>query len=262
MSSRVLSGKTRPRPQTHFFPLRGFASCYICGCSYTASLKKGHAYYYCTNGKGNCEQHKKYLTDKKTDELVAKTFEEIKFDQEDIEIAYLAAKEKIQSQAGSSHTDHDELAKKLKSTQEQLANLIKVISTDPSMTNALKPQILNLEAEVKNIQGQIFNHKPQTLDEALTTLELTKKTFLQASNASFDYLQADDFGKFELNKKLLWNLKLENQNVQCYQFKSPYFFVLQNLQKSLKFRDWLGCQDSDLGLAVQSRLPYRLATPQ
>lgn len=235
----VLSGKSRPRAKTHFFPLRGFVSCSLCGCSYTASAKKGHAYYYCTNGRGNCEQHKKYLRDKKTDELVAKTFEEIKFCLEDIEIAYLAAKEKILSQAGSSHNEQDGLAKKLKTTQEQLANLVKVISIDPSMVNVLKPQILNLEAEAKNIQGQISNTKPQTLDEALATLELTKKTFLQAYNASFDYLKADDFGKFELNKKLLWNLKLENQIVQQYQFKLPYSLMAES-PKKLVINKWLG----------------------
>ena len=156
---RVLSGKSRPRAKTHFFPIRGFVSCSLCGCSYTASTKKGHVYYYCTNGKGNCEQHKKYIRQEKADELVAKVFNEIKFDKEMIEITYLAAKEKTISQAGNSHAEKDELAKKLKSTQEQLANLVKVISIDPSMTNALKPQILSLEAEAKNIGAQILNTK-------------------------------------------------------------------------------------------------------
>lgn len=234
----VLSGKHRSKKQKHFFPVRGFMFCYSCGCLLTASSKKGHAYYYCTNGKGNCEQHKKYLRDKKIDELVAKVLNEIKFDEEAVEIAYLAAKEKTIREAGSSHTQQDELTKKLKTTQEQLANLVKVISSDPSMANALKSQILTLEAETKSIQEQIANPKQQTLDEALMTLELTKKTFLQACSASFDYLKGDDNKKFELLKILLWNLKLENQNVQSYQFKQP-FSILAKSPKKLEMREWL-----------------------
>ena len=36
----VLHNRNRPRPKNHFFPLRGFMSCEVCGCSLTASLKK------------------------------------------------------------------------------------------------------------------------------------------------------------------------------------------------------------------------------
>lgn len=236
---RVLSGKTRPRPKTHFFPLRGFISCSLCGCSYTATTKKGHVYYYCTNGKGNCEQHKKYTREELADKLVAKIFEQVKFCPEDIEIAYLAAKEKTIAEAGSSHAQQDEMAKKLKSTQERLTNLVQVISTDPGMANALKPQILSLEAQVKAIRTQINNPTTQTLAETLATLEQTKKTFLQASYASFDYQKATNTEKFELLKKLLWNLKLENQNIQQYQFKAPFSLMAES-PKTLVLSDWLG----------------------
>ncbi len=258
---RVLSGKSRPRAQRHFFPLRGYVSCALCSCSYTATTKKSHVYYYCTNGKGICCQHKKYMRDKKVDELVAKVFNEIKFDEEAVEIAYLAAKEKTIKEAGSLHTQQDELAKKLKTTEQQLRNLIQVISTDPNLTNALKPQILSLEAEGKNIQGQISNAKPQTLDEALITLEQTKKAFLQASKASFDYLNGDDFKKFELLKILLWNLKIENQNVQCYQLKQP-FQIMSEAPKNMDLNEWLPGKDSNLRWRIQSPLPYHLATGQ
>ncbi len=62
----VLNGKHHPKAQKHFFPLRGFMNCFSCGCALTATTKKGHIYWYCTNGKGNCEQHRKYLRDKAT----------------------------------------------------------------------------------------------------------------------------------------------------------------------------------------------------
>ena len=57
----VLEGKHHGKQKKLFFALRGYLKCEVCGCLMTATLKKGHQYYYCTNGKGNCEQHKKYL---------------------------------------------------------------------------------------------------------------------------------------------------------------------------------------------------------
>jgi hypothetical protein len=145
---------------------------------YTATTKKGHVYYYCTNGKGKCEQHKKYTREKLADELVSKVFNEIKFGQEDIEIAYLASKEKILQQGNSSHTQQDQLAKQLKTAQDKLSNLADVISTDPSLKDSLKPKILSLEADIKSIHTLVSNTNEQTLDEALFTLE-QQKTFTE-----------------------------------------------------------------------------------
>lgn len=51
-----LAGKSYPR-QKRSFPFRGLLECGYCGCSITASLKKGkYIYYHCTGGKGKCHQ--------------------------------------------------------------------------------------------------------------------------------------------------------------------------------------------------------------
>ncbi len=242
---RVLSGKSRPRPQNHFFHLRGMVSCAQCGCAYTGSDKKGHVYYYCTNGRGKCDQHKKYISKKAIDELTAKLFTEIQFSEEAIEIGYLAAKENAVAQSSSSHTQESESSKRLKIVRQQLANLVEVIATDPSTVNVLKPQILSLEAEAKAIEGQVSTAKPQTLDEALSTLEQTKKAFLQASSASSDYSNGTDAYKFEMLKNLLWNFSLEDQTVQSYQFKTP-FSLLAKSPKNLDLDRWCARQDSNL----------------
>ncbi len=237
---RVLSGKGRPRPQKHAFHLGGFMSCSQCGCAYTATIKKGHTYYYCTNGKKNCDQHKKYTGEELADELAAKLLKEIQFCEEDIEIAYLAAKEELISETKSSHVKKDELPKRLKTIQQQLLNLAEVISSDPSMANALKPQILILEAQAKAIEAQISDTTVQTPDQALSTLEQTKKAFLQASKASFNYSNGDDAYKSELLKILLWNFSLRDQTVQSYQFKSPYSLMAQSPKKLDSDEWWTG----------------------
>ncbi|HEX5035758.1 MAG TPA: recombinase family protein, partial [bacterium] len=39
-----------------YFPLLGLATCPKCGCSITATLKKGHNYYHCTKRRGPCPE--------------------------------------------------------------------------------------------------------------------------------------------------------------------------------------------------------------
>lgn len=234
----VLSGKHHSKKQKLFFPVRGFMSC-TCGCLLTASTKKGHIYYYCTNGKGNCLQHKKYLNKDLTDKLVAKVLNEIKFDTEMVEIAYQAAKEKTLTQGSSLEIQKTELAKNLKIEQDKLSNLADIISTDPSLKDSLKGKILSLEASIKSIQQQIFEVENKPEQDPLITLEQTKKAFLQACSASFDYLKADDKQKNELLKILLWNFKVENQEVQSFQLKQPYQLMAQ-APKNMDLNQWLG----------------------
>ena len=89
----VLLNKTHTKKQKLFFTYRGFLKC-VCGCVYTASNKKGYDYYYCTNGKGNCEAHKKYLKSGHIGKLTSGIFDKIKFDEEIIKIAHKASEEK------------------------------------------------------------------------------------------------------------------------------------------------------------------------
>ena len=90
----VMSGFSRPRAKsdTLFFPLRGFLTCEMCGCMLTASLKKGHQYYYCTNGKGSCTAHKKYMREEYLYEKVGDLFKGLAFTERKIELMYQAAK--------------------------------------------------------------------------------------------------------------------------------------------------------------------------
>ncbi|MFZ2154227.1 MAG: recombinase family protein, partial [Candidatus Moraniibacteriota bacterium] len=90
----VLLGKNHSKKQKHFFSLRGFFRCKSCGCSLTATTKKGHHYYYCTNGKGHCEEHKSYMRSEYLEGIVATAFDDLKFNRELIEIMYEASKEK------------------------------------------------------------------------------------------------------------------------------------------------------------------------
>src|SRR6266481_1711033 len=89
----VLKDSTRPKKRKMLFPLRGVLQCAGCTCMYTASLKKGHEYYYCTNGKGVCEAHSKYLRSEPATELVADALAKVHIPQDLIEIMHDAKRE-------------------------------------------------------------------------------------------------------------------------------------------------------------------------
>ncbi len=171
---------------------------------------------------------------------MAKVFSNVQFDINEMEMAYEAAKHKILKQGGSTDDKKSELAKQLKTAQGKLANLIEMISSDPDMKETLKPKILSLKQDVETITKQISDLGKITPEQQLATLEQTKKAFLQANSASFDYLSGDNAKKFELLKKLLWNLKLQDGNTQCFQLKQPYQLIAESPKKLEIFQWWAG----------------------
>jgi len=95
--------RKNPHPKKLFFPLRGFVICEDCGCLYTATLKKGHDYYYCTNGKNICNAHKSYMREISIYEKIVPILESLAVDPELVELAYEA--EKQQNGSNSSYIE-------------------------------------------------------------------------------------------------------------------------------------------------------------
>ena len=72
---------SKPKAHKLYFMYRGVLKCANCGCSLTSSLKKGkHKYYYCTNGRHDCDEHKSYLREKDITEEMTKVFNEVRID--------------------------------------------------------------------------------------------------------------------------------------------------------------------------------------
>ncbi len=94
----VIHGRLRPRQKTLMFPIRGLATCSECGCLYTASRKKGHDYYYCTNGKGIHTSPRAYLRENDLYDKLLPLLKKLAFDEEEIELLYLASKEQAQKE--------------------------------------------------------------------------------------------------------------------------------------------------------------------
>jgi site-specific DNA recombinase len=233
----VTQQKTRPRPKTLFFPLRGFLTCESCGCSLTASLKKGHHYYYCTNGKQICDEHKSYMREKYLYEKVADVLSEIHFDEGLVEIMYEAAKEKAQTDDSYAETVVKNLSKGLEMTKRKESRLLDSYLSEQIPQALYEAKMREIANEKTGIERQITETREKNPDR-VSTLEPIKDIFLSSSRATKEFLGADDTKKQLILEKLLWNISLQDKNIVSYQFKSPYN-ILARTPKNCSISDLL-----------------------
>lgn len=226
----VMHNRSRPRPQKHFFPLRGFLSCETCGCALTASLKKGHQYYYCTNGKGQCEEHKSYLREQALYDTIAGILGNLKLSDRKIELMYNSAKERTGAntyteQALATLQSHLE---SLKTKESKLLDTFLAEQITKELYDEKSREISNDKISTKK---QI---KELELKQPKFTLEPVKKIFKQASASQKDFLEGDETKKREVVEELLWNLSLKDKKVASIKYKSP-FHLLSNVPKNADF---------------------------
>lgn len=231
----VFSGRILTKKQKHFFHLRGFFTCAGCGCALTANKKKGHDYYYCTNGKGNCEEHKKYIRSEKLDMLVVKTLRKLQIRPNLIEVMYKAAKEKELGAPEQREASRESLKNQLVGLQEKQSRLadsfIEGITPEPVYRQkmaTLKNQQVDLERQL----NELGNSAGQQID----TLELARQVFLSSNGLEKEFSISNDVEKRQILEKVLWNLSIENQKVKQHQFKMPYQ-IIANLPKNASFSE-------------------------
>ncbi len=234
--------KTHTKKQKLFFTYRGFLKC-NCGCVYTASQKKGHDYYYCTNGKGICEVHNKYERSKNIDELVLEIFDKVKFDEEIIDIAYNASKEKYINNKDYEDNSKSNLESELKIVDQKKNKLLDTYLSDLIDKNVYEAKVKELENGRVAVESQIKNFKVENVNGEIT-LEQIKNVFLMASKAKNTFMQYDKYKKRELLEILLWNLEIENKKIANIRFKMPYQ-LLANTPKKCDFATMLGDRDSN-----------------
>ncbi len=179
-AQRVMSGNSRPRPNRLFFPLRGFLNCASCGCSLTASLHKGHQYYYCTNGKGSCVQHKVYLREEDAYKLVANLFDDLIFSDRKIELMYRAAKAVAEKNGGEQVATLYQLNKNIASLLEKESKLLDAFLGEQISKELYERKVSEIQFDRIALNKQIVEAEK---GRGVSTLEPTKKLFKQANTA-------------------------------------------------------------------------------
>lgn len=226
---KVSNDRSRPRAKNHFFPLKGFLKCENCGCLITSSKKKGHDYYYCTNGKKICGEAKKgYLRENYLYEVIANILKNLNISESKIELMYKAAKERTRTGFEYIDASIDTLQNELESLRIKENKLLDIFLDEQIAKDIYDSRILeisNKQTSIKNQIKDLENKKPSF------TLEPIKNVFLQANTSSKEFLDGDDEKKREVVKNLLWNLTIKDKNIVKIQYKSP-FDVIAKMPKN------------------------------
>lgn len=235
----VLYRKIHTKKQRLDFHLRGYLKCGGCGCAFTASRKKGHDYYYCTNGRKLCEEHRSYMRAENVEAIVATSLTDIQFDEELIDLAYLAKKEKGMRDEIYQEASRETLTKRLELIARKESKLL-----DSHLSELITQEVyeakmkeLHNEREMINLQLQKVVSRTQG---GLSTLEQVKEIFLTASKAKKEFLEATNDRKTKMLETLLWNLEIQDKEMASVSFKMPYE-ILKKSPKNGDFSMLLGC---------------------
>ena len=218
-TQNILHNRNRPRLKKKFFSLRGFLKCEHCGCAYTASTKKGHDYYYCTNGKGKCDAHSKYVREINMYKAIAPILDKIKYDEEIIDIMYNAAKERQlndNSYVGSIVTS---CQNRLESLKTKEARLLDTFLNEQISKEIYDAKVLEIHNERVSTEKQMNEAKTKN---GILTLEPTKEAFLLGSRAMKNFVDGNSDEKRTITSKVLWNLSMSNGNIAQVSYRSPY----------------------------------------
>lgn len=234
----TIQERLHPRKRTLMFPIRGLIKCNECGCMYTASRKKSHDYYYCTNGKKICTSYKKYIREKDLYKLLLPILEKLSFDKEEIELLYLSAKEDTLKDSGYFSEALDNLKKEEIVISERQNKLLDVF-LDGSITKETHEQKnILLENQKINIKKQITEIEARAKG-AVSTLEPVKKLFLDCNIWAKEFLNLKPDKKQNIAHEVLWNISMKDKNIVNYQLKSPYSDIAK-LPENASFDEKLG----------------------
>jgi len=132
--------------------------CDTCGCALTATKKKGkHIYYYCTNGKGKCDEHKTYLKEEDVSKELLKMFDDVVVNEKMINMCYQANK------------------KKLGETDEYLGQAKQSIQNSIKQAESRQNKLLDLYLD-GNLIKEAYDQKEKHLITKLYNLKKTYKT--------------------------------------------------------------------------------------
>jgi site-specific DNA recombinase len=220
----ILHGRLHPRPQKRFYSARGYLRCGSCGCSLTGDTQKGHQYYFCTNGRGGCVQHRKYLRAEKIDTLLSDMFTDLKFDDDLISLCADAYKSRYKTKTEYVLNARASLDQEFASLPERESLLTDGYSSGLIRKELFQQKMQEIANKRVEIQQQIADMEEKGGASSIT-FEQVHDVFIQGSRAAEKYLLVKDEEKREMLEKLLSNLTIENGNVAQIQYKSPYHLL-------------------------------------
>ena len=248
----MLNQKAHIKKQNIPFAFRGILRCAKCGCLLTASQKKGRlTYYYCTNGKNICDEHKTYLKEEYLSKELVKVFDSLVFDEKIVNLVYRA---KLQeSQSNLSYLDEAilNLQNRLKTLEERKKALLDSFLDKIVLGGDYKAKSQDIENEIVLINKDLEELKTKKSNQDNTTLERIKNFFLAPKQMKKEFLSKNPDEKRNVLIDVLWNANIENKKIANISFKQPYD-VLSKIENKSDFSSVRGVRDAIRTFSKQS----------
>jgi len=232
----VLNGKNVRGNQKQDFLYRGYLKCGICGCSYTASMKKQiHKYYYCTNSKGVCSQHLRYLKEARVFELLRDLVRPFSAVEGAVaQLAYETYVHDTGNKTASGISIREQIGLQLQEADGKLKRLLDLLLDNKIDDMEYERKKKEVAENKMQLELQLRNFKPISPDEKLDKLERFRE---KAVSIYSMFLDDDRLVREDVLKSLLWNASVVDGIVMSQQYKLPWSLMEKPL-KTGEFRDW------------------------
>jgi hypothetical protein len=214
---------------------RGFLKCDNCGCALTGTLKKNrYVYYFCTNGKGICEQHKNYLNETDLNPKIEEVFNQFITDSDMANKSLEVYKEHTIRQYKNKILTKKSLQDQIKALEDKLDKLLDTYLDGTVNSDVYTRKQAKFKKDIKKIETRIskLDKSPYS---TLEQLETFKDECLSLGEV---YENGDDIVRKDLLKSALWNFSMLDGKIASIQYKKPYEYV-NVASKSGDFSIWL-----------------------
>ncbi len=219
------------------FALRDWLVCAECGCKVTAERHKGHVYYRCTHGKGECSQSR-YAREEALFAEVEEVLSRIEVGPETA-AALIADSLRLDSRAAEEFQGKRKtLAARIEALKARSSQLLDTYldgmvpaETYTQKADELQSEVRTLELSLSNLQKSDFVKTP-----------LVEARIKQVVGARERFAAADTQGKRDLLDTLLLNLEVDDRHIASYQYKRP-FHVLEKDAKGAFLHLWWAILD-------------------
>lgn len=240
VQEQLVGNRHANKAKTHTYALRGVLYCAECGCKITAGTHKGHVYYRCTHGKGDCGERsyiREELLMQQVEELLARI--EIPADV----VAALAADAALleQRRQGELESDRANIERQIVANKAKDGKLLDAylegsvpLDSYRSKADALADQRRALELRLHELS-----------DPSMSTAALVAERAGRASRARVAFAVGDEASRREVASALLCNLAVQDGHIASYQYKDP-FGVLEMDSSGAFLHPWWAMKDLNL----------------
>lgn len=231
--------RTKNNAQKRSYALRDFLTCGECGAKITAGTHKGHVYYRCTHGKGDCSQ-RSYIREAALTEEVASLLAQIEIDDE-IVAALVEAAEAIASQGDTRAQARCDLEAAIRANKTRASALLDRLLDGVVDSQTYRAKADELESEIRALELRLSdldrdNSRTSAQVEALARI---------AQGARMDFERGDLELKRRTLSHVLCNATVQEGHIASYQYKDP-FGVLVKSPEGAFLNPWWAIQDLNL----------------